>query len=35
MTTDIIELNDSIVLIEQSNTTKPFVQKCEIDGDAV
>lgn len=35
MTTDIIELNDFIVLIEQSNTTKTFVQKCEIDGDAV
>ena len=35
MTTDIIEINDSIVLIEQSNTTKTFVQKCEIDGDAV
>jgi AraC-like DNA-binding protein len=35
MTTDIIEINDSIVLIEQSNTSKTFVQKCEIDGDAV
>jgi AraC-like DNA-binding protein len=35
MTTDIIELNDFIVLIEQSNTTKTIVQKCEIDGDAV
>lgn len=35
MTTDIIELNDFIVLIEQSNATQPFVQKCEIDGDAV
>ncbi|WP_026728179.1 helix-turn-helix domain-containing protein [Flavobacterium denitrificans] len=35
MTTDIIELNDFIVLIEQSNTAKTIVQKCEIDGDAV
>ena len=35
MTTDIIELNDLIVLIEQSNTTKTIIQKCEIDGDAV
>ena len=35
MTTDIIELNDFIVLIEQSNASKTFVQKCEIDGDAV
>ncbi|WP_281232392.1 helix-turn-helix domain-containing protein [Flavobacterium gelatinilyticum] len=35
MTTDIIELNDFIVLIEQSNTNKTIVQKCEIDGDAV
>ncbi|UTN04042.1 AraC family transcriptional regulator [Flavobacterium bizetiae] len=35
MTTDIIELNDFIVLIEQSNTDKAFVQQCEIDGDAV
>jgi len=35
MTTDIIELNDFIVLIEQSNTTKTIIQKCEIDGDAV
>lgn len=35
MTTDIIELNDFIVLIEQSNAEKTFIQKCEIDGDAV
>lgn len=35
MTTDIIELNDFIVLIEQSNTSKTIIQKCEIDGDAV
>ena len=35
MTTDIIELNNFIVLIEQSNAEKTFVQKCEIDGDAV
>jgi len=35
MTTDIIELNNFIVLIEQSNTTKTIIQKCEIDGDAV
>lgn len=35
MTTDIIELNDFIVLIEHSNASKTFVQKCEIDGDAV
>ncbi|WP_431242520.1 helix-turn-helix domain-containing protein [Flavobacterium sp. P21] len=35
MTTDIIELNDFIVLIEQSNTTKTIIQRCEIDGDAV
>jgi AraC family transcriptional regulator, transcriptional activator of the genes for pyochelin and ferripyochelin receptors len=35
MTTDIIELNNFIVLIEQSNSEKTFVQKCEIDGDAV
>jgi AraC family transcriptional regulator, transcriptional activator of the genes for pyochelin and ferripyochelin receptors len=35
MTTDIIEINDFIVLIEQSNATKTFVQKCEIDSDVV
>ena len=35
MTTDIIEINNFIVLIEQSNAEKTIVQKCEIDGDAV
>ncbi|MFB9076548.1 helix-turn-helix domain-containing protein [Flavobacterium procerum] len=35
MTTDIIEVNNFIVLIEQSNSNKEFIQKCEIDGDAV
>jgi AraC-like DNA-binding protein len=35
MTTDIIELNDFIVLIEQSNTSKTIIQKCGIEGDAV
>ena len=35
MTTDIIELNDFVVLIEESNASKTFVQKCEIDGDTV
>lgn len=35
MTTDIVELNNFIVLIEQSNTDKTIVQKCEIDGEAV
>ena len=35
MTTDIIELNHFIVLIEESNASKTFVQKCEIDGDTV
>jgi len=35
MTTDIVELNNFIVLIEQSNAEKTIVQKCEIDGDAV
>jgi AraC family transcriptional activator of pyochelin receptor len=35
MTTDIIEVNNFIVLIEQSNSDKEFVQQCEIDGDAV
>lgn len=35
MTTDIIEVNNFIVLIEQSNSDKEFVQRCEIDGDAV
>lgn len=35
MTTDIIEINNFIVLIEQSNAQKTIIQKCEIDGDAV
>lgn len=35
MTTDIIEINNFIVLIEQSNAEKTIIQKCEIDGDAV
>lgn len=35
MTTDIIEINNFVVLIEQSNAQKPFIQQCEIDGDAV
>lgn len=35
MTTDIIEINDFIVLIEQSNAVKTLVQKCEIDADVV
>lgn len=35
MTTDIIETNNFIVLIEQSNAEKTIIQKCEIDGDAV
>lgn len=35
MTTDIVEINDFIVLIEQSYADKPIVQKCEIDGDAI
>ena len=35
MTTDIIELHNFIVLIEQSKASKPFVQKCEIDTDVV
>jgi AraC family transcriptional activator of pyochelin receptor len=35
MTTDIVEINNFIVLIEQSNAKKTIVQKCEIDGDAV
>lgn len=35
MITDIIEINNFIVLIEQSNAKKSIVQKCEIDGDAV
>lgn len=35
MTTDIIEINDFLVLIEQSNATTTHVQKCEVDGDVV
>ncbi len=35
MITDIIEINNFVVLIEQSNAEKEIVQKCEIDGDAV
>lgn len=35
MTTDIVEINNFIVLIEQSNSEQTIVQKCEIDGDAV
>ena len=35
MTTDIVEINNFIVLIEQSNADKTIVQKCAIDGDAV
>ncbi|WPP48800.1 helix-turn-helix domain-containing protein [Catalinimonas niigatensis] len=35
MTTDIIEVKDFIVLVEQSNAPKTIIQTCEIDGDAV
>ncbi len=35
MTTDIIEINNFIVLIEQSNASKIFIQKCEVDTDVV
>lgn len=35
MTTDIVEINDFIVLIEKSDSDKDIVQKCKIDGDAV
>ncbi len=35
MTTDIIEISNCIVLIEQSNAEKEIVQQCEIDGDTV
>ncbi len=35
MTTDIIELNDFIVLVEQSNSQKTIIQECEIDGEAL
>lgn len=35
MTTDIIEMSNFIVLIEQSNADKTFVQRCSIDRDVV
>lgn len=35
MTTDILEVNNFIVLIEQSNTDKTIIQTCAIDGEAV
>ena len=35
MTTDIIEINNFVVLIEQSNAAKTIIQKCEIDGEVV
>jgi AraC-like DNA-binding protein len=35
MTTDIVEVNNFIVLIEQSNSDNTFIQKCEIDGDCL
>ena len=35
MTTDIIEIHNFIVLIEQSNAEKTIVQKCEVDGDVI
>jgi len=35
MTTDIIEINNFTVLIEQSNAKQEFVQTCEVDGDVV
>ncbi len=35
MITDIVEISNFIVLIEQSNAEKTIIQKCEIDGDAV
>lgn len=35
MTTDVIELYNFVVLIEQSRATKPFVQRCSIDTDVV
>lgn len=35
MTTDIIEINNFVVLIEQSNSEQTIIQQCEIDGDAV
>jgi AraC-like DNA-binding protein len=35
MTTDIIEINNFIVLIDQSNAEKTIVQKCDIYADAI
>ncbi len=35
MITDIVEINNFIVLIEQSNAETTIIQKCEIEGDAV
>lgn len=35
MITDVIEINNFIVLIEQSKAQSTIIQKCEIDGDAV
>lgn len=35
MITDIIEINNFIVLIEQSKAQNTIIQQCEIDGDAV
>lgn len=35
MTSDIIELNNFIVLIEQSNAEKTIVERCELDGDII
>lgn len=35
MTTDIIELNNFIVLIEQSDATEPVVQQCSVDREII
>ena len=35
MTTDIIEIHNFIVLIEQSNSENTIIQKCEVDGDVI
>lgn len=35
MTSDIIELNNFIVLIEQSNAEQIIIEKCELDGDII
>jgi hypothetical protein len=35
MTTDIVDLNNFIVLIEQSHTAEPIVQECTIETDVV